>query len=392
MESTRATSTSMDEGAIDELLRVVPGVPMAVVTRDGGVLLNANQPMAELLGLPMACVIGRSIVESHVSPDQRSSFLRQIEGADDRSPASECQLKRADGKHVWVSLSVRPIGYRGAPALLTSCHDITAQKDLERQLAETEGRLARHTSELASNELRIQQRAAEAANRAKSSFLANMSHELRSPLNSILGFSEMIRDLHFGRDRYEKYIQYGGFIHQAGTHLLALIDDILDLAKVESGKLKLNKTSFNLAELLNECTQLVRLLADRRELRLTIDAPAGLLLTADRLRTKQMVINLLSNAIKFTLPGGSIAIAARTTDRAIELTIADTGVGMTPQETALALEPFGRTDSAAVNDPTGTGLGLSIVQKLIEAHGGRFEIESVPGRGTVTRLVFPIQP
>jgi signal transduction histidine kinase len=327
-----------------------------------------------------------------VLPEQQAPFLSQIQSADDRSSASEWQLKRADGKHVWVSLSVRPISYRGVPALIAVCRDITTFKDLERQLAETEGRLARHTSDLASNELRIKQRAAEAANRAKSSFLANMSHELRSPLNSILGFSELIRDLHFGSERYEKYVQYGGFIHQAGSHLLALIDDILDLAKVESGKLKLNKTSFNLAELLSECAQMVRPLADRRELSLTMDVPAGLPLTGDRLRAKQMVINLLSNAIKFTLPGGSIAIAARRTDDAIELTIADTGAGMTPQEIALALEPFGRTDSAAVNDPSGTGLGLPIVQNLIEAHGGRFEIESVPGCGTVTRLVFPTQP
>jgi PAS domain S-box-containing protein len=392
MESTRPTGESMDEGTIDEMLRIAPGVPMAVVTRECGVLLNANQPMAELLGLPMACVIGRSIVECHVLPDQQSSFLHQVEAADEPSPASEWQLKRADGTHVWVSLSVRPISYRGAPAFIALCHDITARKDLERQLAEVEERFARHTSELASNELRIKQRAAEAANRAKSSFLANMSHELRSPLNSILGFSEMIRDLHFGSDRYEKYVQYGGFIHQAGTHLLALIDDILDLAKVESGKLKLNKTAFNLAELLDECAQMVRPLADGRELSLTIDVPAGLPLTGDRLRTKQMVINLLSNAIKFTLPRGSIAIAARRIDDAIELKIADTGLGMTPQEIALALEPFGRTDSAAVNDPRGTGLGLPIVQNLIDAHGGRFEIESTPGRGTVARLVFPAQP
>jgi PAS domain S-box-containing protein len=382
----------MDEGTIDELLPIIPGVPMAIITRDRGLLLNANELMATLLGLPMASLIGRSIVECHVPPDLQSSFLRQIGSVDDRSPASEWELKRADGKPVWVSLSARPISYGRGPALIASWHDITARKDLERRLAETEGRLARHTSELASNERLIKERAAEAASRAKNLFLANMSHELRSPLNAILGFSEMLRDLHFGREAHEKYVQYGGFIHQAGTHLLALINDILDLAKFESGKLKLNKTSFDLAELLKECAQMVRLLADRRQLSLTMDVPAGLVLTADRLRAKQMVINLLSNAIKFTLPGGSITIAARAADHAIELTIADTGVGMTPEETALALQPFGRTDSAAVNDPTGTGLGLSIVQNLIGAHGGRFEIESAPGHGTVTRLIFPTQP
>ncbi len=388
MESTRPTGEPMDERAIDEVLCIAPGIPMAVVTR-GGVLLTANRAMADLLGLPMASVVGRSIATCHLLPDQLASFLHQIERGGDSGAVSEWQMRCADGRRIWISLSTKPVFYRGAPALIAACQDITARKDLEQQVADLESRLARHTSELASNELLIKQRAAEAANRAKSTFLASMSHELRSPLNSILGFAEMIRDLHFGSERYEKYVQYGGFIHKAGTHLLELIDDILDLAKVESGKLKLSRNPFDLAELLHECAQMARPLADRRELSLTVDVPTGLTLDADRLRTKQMVINLLSNAVKFTLPGGSIAIAARAAEEAIELTIADTGVGMTPEEIALALEPFGRTDSAEENDPTGTGLGLPIVQNLIEAHGGRFEIHSEAGRGTVMRLVFP---
>ena len=218
-----------------------------------------------------------------------------------------------------------------------------------------------------------------------------MSHELRSPLNAVLGFSEVIRGLHFGQEQIEKYAEYGGYIHQAGSHLLALIDDILDIAKVEAGKLDLQPSSFDLSELLDECARMMRPMVDGRGLALHVTGnAAGLSLTADRRRSKQMVINLLSNAIKFTHPGGRVELAAhRMADGAIAITVADTGIGMSEDQIALALEPFGRVENAAIKDPTGTGLGLPIVQNLIEAHGGRLQIRSQLKRGTLARLVFP---
>jgi two-component system cell cycle sensor histidine kinase PleC len=218
-----------------------------------------------------------------------------------------------------------------------------------------------------------------------------MSHELRSPLNAVLGFSEVIRGLHFGQEQIEKYAEYGGYIHQAGTHLLALIDDVLDIAKVEAGRLDLQPSSFDLAELLDECARMMRPMADGRGLALRVTgSAAGLTLTADRRRTKQMIVNLLSNAIKFTHTGGLVEVAARRmADGVIAITVADTGIGMSDDQIAVALEPFGRVESAAIKDPTGTGLGLPIVKNLIEAHGGQLQIRSQLKRGTLVRLVFP---
>jgi signal transduction histidine kinase len=186
------------------------------------------------------------------------------------------------------------------PGVLAISQDITEHKERGRALTEAQEQLRRQASNLNLDE----RQAAQAASRAKSAFLAHMSHELRSPLNAILGFAEVIRSLHFGQEQIEKYAEYSGYIHQAGTHLLALIDDILDIAKVEAGKMDLQPSSFDLTELLDECARMMRPMVDGRGLALRVNgSAAGLSLTADRRRT-QMIINLPSNAIKFTMPAG----------------------------------------------------------------------------------------
>ena len=378
-----------DEAAVGALLRAAPGVPTVIAAWDSGEILALSEAAARLLGASGEALAGRSIVDFHADPAQHAALLRRIEAGNGAAQA-ELAMRAADGRALWIAVSAWRIAYDGRPALLTIGHDMTVHHDRARQLAETQERLARHTSDLTAGELRIKQRAAEAANRAKSEFLAHMSHELRSPLNAILGFSEMVRDLHLGRDQIGKYTEYGGYIHQAGEHLLALINDILDLAKVEAGRLKLQPKPFELGELLGECARMVQPMAERARLIFGVAAPAPITLTADRLRTKQMIINLLSNAIKFTPAGGKVELSShRQADGAVVIAITDTGVGMTTEEIAIALEPFGRTDTAAIDDPTGTGLGLPIVRSLIGAHGGRLEILSEPGRGTTARLVFP---
>ncbi|HEX6120501.1 MAG TPA: HAMP domain-containing sensor histidine kinase, partial [Dongiaceae bacterium] len=344
---------SVEESGTDQFLRAAPGVPMAVVGWDSGVMINANAAMASLLGVPDGGLVGRSIVEFHALPERRALFLKQVERAGDNGAETEMELRRADGARIWVKVSARRILYGGTPALLVIAQDITAYKERERQLKD---RLARQSTDLSTHEIKIKQRAAEAANRAKSLFLAHMSHELRSPLNSILGFSEMIRDLHLGPEQIEKYVQYGSYINQAGTHLLALIDDILDLAKIESGKLTLKQERFDLAELVAECARMMRPMAERGGLSFRIVASSVVSMTADRLRTKQMILNLASNAIKFTRSGGTVELAAEAAlDGAVSVVVSDTGVGMTEAEIAIALQPFGRVESS-VSDRTGTGL------------------------------------
>jgi two-component system, cell cycle sensor histidine kinase PleC len=315
-------------------------------------------------------------------------LLRAIEAGAGEAEA-ELQVRRADGRQIWVKVAARRMTYGGVPCVLAISQDITEHKERGRALTEAQEQLRRQASNLNLDE----RQAAQAASRAKSAFLAHMSHELRSPLNAILGFAEVIRSLHFGQEQIEKYAEYSGYIHQAGTHLLALIDDILDIAKVEAGKMDLQPSSFDLTELLDECARMMRPMVDGRGLALRVNgSAAGLSLTADRRRTKQMIINLLSNAIKFTHAGGRVELAAqRMADGAIAITVADTGIGMSDDQIAVALEPFGRVESASIKDSTGTGLGLPIVKNLIEAHGGRLQLRSQLKRGTIARLVFPAQ-
>jgi PAS domain S-box-containing protein len=374
------------EDEISRLLRTSSLVPLTVAAWDSGALIDANEAAAAMIGVSLDALRGRSLLEFYVDPEQRRALLRALETGEAQA---ELEIRRADGRHMWVKVAARRMIYGGVPCVLAISQDITEHKERASALAEAQEQLRRQASNLNLDE----RQAAQAASRAKSAFLAHMSHEFRSPLNAILGFSEVIRGLHFGREQVEKYAEYSGYIHQAGTHLLSLIDDILDIAKVEAGKLDLQLSSFPLVELLDECARMMRPMVDGRGLALQMTGKiAGLSLTADRRRVKQMIVNLLSNAIKFTHAGGRVELSAQQMkDRSIAITVADTGIGMSDDQIAVALEPFGRVENPAIKDPTGTGLGLPIVKNLIEAHGGRLQIRSQLKRGTLARLVFPAQ-
>ncbi len=381
-----------DDAAVYRLLRSAPIIPVTISEWSTGTILHVNDAAATLFGQPAGEILGHSMKEFYRDAAARDRFVAAIT-AGSGVARMELELQRSDGICVWVAASAGRIRYHGKDAILAVINDITLQKAREAELAEASRKLAQQTADMTrlAAELRLKKHAAEAANAAKSSFLAHMSHELRSPLNAILGFAEIVRDMHFGKDTVERYARYGGHIYEAGTHLLALIDDILDLAKVEAGKLELQPARFDLVELLEECAQMMRPQADRRGLafQLSVRQP-DLALTGDRRRVKQMVVNLLSNAIKFTQPGGRIDLEAyRGPDGGIVVLVADSGVGMTPEQILLALEPFGRVRGSVAIDPTGSGLGLPIVRNLIEAHGGKLEIVSEPDKGTVARLLFP---
>ncbi len=381
-----------DDAAVYRLLRSAPIIPVTISEWSTGTILHVNDAAAALFGKHPDEILGRTMREFYCDPAARDRFVAAI-SAGNGVARMELELKRPDGVGIWVAASAGRIRYHGKDAILAVINDITMQKAREAELAEASRKLAEQTADMTrlAAELRLKKHAAEAANAAKSSFLAHMSHELRSPLNAILGFAEIVRDMHFGTDTVERYARYGGHIHEAGTHLLALIDDILDLAKVEAGKLELQPARFDLVELLEECAQMMRPQADRRGLafQLSVRQP-DLALTGDRRRAKQMVVNLLSNAIKFTQPGGRIDLEAfRRADGGIVVLVADSGVGMTPEQILLALEPFGRVRGSVAIDPTGSGLGLPIVRNLIEAHGGKLEIVSEPDKGTIARLLFP---
>jgi two-component system cell cycle sensor histidine kinase PleC len=228
------------------------------------------------------------------------------------------------------------------------------------------------------------------ASRAKSSFLALMSHELRTPLNAIIGFSEVIAGEHFGPMGSDRYRSYAGDIHGAGRHLLALINDILDLSKAEAGKLELHCEVVDVSAIVRDSLKLVADKARSQGIRiLTHFSPLLPMVFGDALRLKQIVVNLLSNAVKFT-EVGSVEIAAEVSEKGdFVLRVTDTGVGMAPEMIPVALEPFRQIDSALARKFEGTGLGLSLVKTLVERHEGRLEIESALNQGTTVRVFFP---
>jgi len=247
-------------------------------------------------------------------------------------------------------------------------------------LRETQEQLARQNFELKS------------ASQAKSEFLANMSHELRTPLNAIIGFSEIIVNQSFGAIGNEQYLEYSRDINSSGNHLLGIINDILDLSKIEAGKMDLHESEVVVAEIMDSVIRIIQERAHNARVKLITRVPDNLpKLYADERSIKQMLINLLSNAVKFTEPGGRVVLAADFKKGSILLGVADTGIGMTEEEAKIALEPFRQVDGSHTRAQEGTGLGLPLVRSLIKLHKGRFRIDSARGRGTMVTLGFPAE-
>ncbi len=238
--------------------------------------------------------------------------------------------------------------------------------------------------------LRGQNLELESANRAKTELLTNMSHELRTPLNAIIGFSEVLRDGLFGPLGTPRYTDYAADIHASGVHLLSIINDILDLAKIDAGKLELHESSIAIPELIEAVLPIVRGRAESGQLKLSVSLPDNLpRLHGDPRAVKQILINLLSNAIKFTEPGGRVTLSASFERGMISLAIADTGIGIAEADLPAALATFGQVEASLSRKHEGTGLGLPLVVALAELHGAVFKLDSSPGVGTEVRVTFP---
>jgi len=363
--------------AESQMRKVIDGSQQGIVVRTLEKVLYVNHGFARMMGygsIPELIAAGHLLDRDSIHPDDipvvMEHLRRRISG-EDKYSQYELRLKRRDGSYLWVETMASPVNWDGQPASLSWLMDISARKAAEAEMIRS-----RET--------------AERANRVKSEFLASMSHELRTPLNAILGFSEMISTEMFGK-LHSRYIEYAGDIHQSGQHLLDLINDILDLSKLEAGKLTLKDSDFDLVRMVKNVLALVQRQADGKSLTIAELLPAQARVRGDLRAMKQVLLNLLSNAVKFTPEGGEITVAIQDRAGALELIVRDTGIGMTAGEIAVALEPFGQVDSLLAREQPGTGLGLPISVALMKLHGGSLRIDSTPGEGTSLIATIPAE-
>ena len=254
--------------------------------------------------------------------------------------------------------------------------EVELRKKAERDLRE----LSRKSNELAAQ--------AEEASQAKSAFLANMSHELRTPLNAIIGYSELLRNKNIPMSE-EKRDEYAEHIYSSGRHLLDLINDILDLAKVESGKLEVHKGPVDILHLLRDCERFISSMAESARIPVEVSCPDREIISDERI-LKQIIINLMTNAVKYNNPGGAVKVLGGFEDDLFKIDVIDNGVGMTEKEIKLVMEPFVQIDNTYSRKVEGTGLGLALVNSFTELLGGTVSIVSVKNEGTTVSLAFPV--
>ncbi|MBI3328460.1 MAG: response regulator [Nitrospinae bacterium] len=346
--------------------------------------MTANPALARIYGyespqefMATGTEVGRQL---YVAPEHRLEFMQQL-AEQGVVKGFESEVYRRDGSQLWISENARAVRDAGG-ALLSyegMITDITERKQAEEAMQEAKI-------------------AAESANLAKSQFLASMSHELRTPLNAIIGFSEVLVEGLFG-DLNEKQDEYLKDILESGRHLLSLINDILDLSKVEAGRMELELGSFSLPEALSNGLTMVRERAGRHGIALSLEMdPAIAVIEADERKVKQVVFNLLSNAVKFTPDGGQVGITAALDPSlrsgqalgGVRITVWDTGIGIAPEEQDRIFEEFRQAGGAYDHKQEGTGLGLSLARKFVELHGGRMWVESEIGRGSRFSFALPV--
>jgi signal transduction histidine kinase len=297
---------------------------------------------------------------------------------------------RADGTEFAVDINLSPFEGATGPGVICVIRDVTDRKLAEEQIKVLNQSLEQRTRDLAltNTELEIRNREVVRANRLKSNFLATMSHELRTPLNSIIGFSDLLAR-QTGGALTQKQERFVGHIKEGSSHLLALINDILDLSKIEAGRLELKYEEFPLSAAADEVLSTLRPLAAAKRIELGSELLPEMILHADQVRLKQILYNLLSNAIRFTPQEGRVHLIARSEERLFHVSVIDTGIGIPPEEQDSIFELFHQVPTPAQGVCEGTGLGLSISKLLVEQHGGRIWVESEPAKGSQFHFTIP---
>jgi signal transduction histidine kinase/HAMP domain-containing protein len=328
-----------------------------------GDIVLANSTLREFFpGIASSLTTGTSfrdalgLIQTQLAPGKQDAI----------DVTGHAELELVDGR--WIRMTASATSEGGSIIFLS---DFTMIKDREESL-------------------RRATREAEAANAAKTRFLANMSHELRTPLNAIIGFSEIIHGQLFGDIGNERYLDYSGDILRSGRHLLDVINSVLDLSKSEAGKMVLDRKPIDMRELLKDCVTMVReQLAEAKLSFMVAGLDEELPMSGDPAKLRQIFLNLLSNAIKFTEAGGQVSLTAGGGPDGVSVTVGDTGIGMSPEDLHIALQPFGQVDNRLERRYEGTGLGLPLTRALVELHGATMTIDSARGQGTRVTILFP---
>jgi two-component system cell cycle sensor histidine kinase PleC len=399
---------SLAEKTIEADLRLrdaIETIPEAFVLWDAGNrLVLCNSHFQRLHKLPDSAVTPGTSYETVIEVGSMPEVRTRLHETSIMAPGArtfEAQLE--DGS--WLHISERRTKDGGYVSVGT---DITRIKEHEQKLVDNDLRLRATVIDLQRSRAALERQAveladlaekyqrektrAEEANQTKSKFLANMSHELRTPLNAIIGFSEIMESGMFGALGSEKYQEYCHDILTSGHYLLEVINDILDMSKIEAGRMKLDMEPLDLSKTVAESLRVVAGRAQDKHLVLDADIEHTISLVADRRATKQILVNLLSNAVKFTPEGGKVVVRSRFTSDRITLLIADTGIGIAPHSLVTLGRPFEQVESQLTKTYHGSGLGLAIARSLTQLHGGSMKMRSRLGAGTVVRVSLPRDP
>jgi cell cycle sensor histidine kinase DivJ len=353
------------ENAVDLITRHAPDGRIRFASPASAMLLG--RAPSELDGLLPAALAHPDDLSAVQAAFMESAYFG-------REGAAEARLSHGVKGYVWAEIRCRPAGLRakGAPAeIVAVTRDISERKAQERALIEARDM-------------------AMGASRAKSAFLANMSHELRTPLNAIIGFSELMEREIFGPLGNARYQEYARMIHDSGGHLLDLINGVLDMSKIEAGKFELYQEIFELEDVVDASLHFVNLAAERSGVSLTSEiAPGARRVFADKRAIKQILVNLLSNGVKFTPRGGQVLLSARLIGKGVEISVRDTGTGISASDLEKLGKPFEQVESPITRGKEGTGLGLALVKSLTVMHGGEAILESALGIGTTVKVSLP---
>ena len=334
-------------------------------------ITDANDEAARLFACKPEDLIGLHQGELHPDAD-RERFERTFREHIDigRIMVPDARIQTFDGRVVPVEIAAKPTVVGNEAVVVGFFRDITLRKERERQLSDA-------------------LKAAESANHAKEMFLANVSHELRTPLNAIIGFSDLIRNEYFGAIGNPVYVEYANDISDSGHHLLDIISDILEVSRIELGRVQVRDETVDLNQIFSQCARMVSQLAAENAVTLIQEQREPLLVQADAKLVRQMVLNLLYNAIKFTPELGHVSYGAEKVADGVALWVSDTGVGIPEDQVDMVLKPFATVESQKLVSKSGVGLGLSITRGLIEAHGGTIRIERSESGGARITLKIP---